>query len=82
MVDGSSDHQKAKGVNRNIVEKITGNEYKNVLLNNKCLRHSMNRIKSNDHRIRTYEISKSSLSCFDDNIYTQNNGYNRLALCY
>ena len=42
----------------------------------------MNRIKSNDHRIRTYEISKSSLSCFDDNIYTQNNGYNRLALCY
>ena len=82
MVDGNSDHQKAKGVNRNVVEKITGNEYKNVLRNNKCLIHSMNIIKSKDHRIRNYEINKSSLSCFDGNIYTQNNGYNRLAHCY
>ena len=43
--------EKVKGVNRNGIEKITHNEYKDVLLNNKCLRHSMNRIHSKDHRI-------------------------------
>ena len=36
------------------------NEYKGVLLNNKCLRHSMNRIQSKSHRIGTYEINKIS----------------------
>ena len=40
-----------------------------VLLNNKCLRHSMNRIQNKVHRIGTYEINKTSLSCFDDKIY-------------
>ena len=52
------------------------------MLNNKCIRHSMNRIQSKDHRIGTYEINKISLSCFDDKIYIQNNGYDGLALDY
>ena len=44
LVDDSSEHKKAKGVNKNVVTTISHNEYKYVLLNNKCLRHSMNRI--------------------------------------
>ena len=40
----------------------------------------MNRIQSEDHRIRTYEINQISLSCFDDKMYTQKNGYGGLAL--
>ena len=40
----------------------------------------MNKIQSKDHRVGTYEIKKISLSCFDDNIYIRNNGYNGLAL--
>ena len=56
------------------------NEYKYVLLNDKCLRHSMNRIQSKDHRIGTYEINKISLSCFNDKIYIQNNGYDDLII--
>ena len=40
----------------------------------------MNRIRSKDHRIGTYEINKISLSCFDDKIYIQKNGYDRLPL--
>ena len=40
----------------------------------------MNRIQSKVHSIETYEINKISLSCFDDKIYIQNNGYDRLAL--
>ena len=63
-----SEHKKVKGVNKNIVPKIIGNEYKYVLLNNQCIRHSINGIQSKDHRIGTYEINKFSLSCFDDKI--------------
>ena len=40
----------------------------------------MNRMQSKDHRIGTYEINKISLSCFDDKLYIQNNGYDGLAL--
>ena len=42
----------------------------------------MNRNKSQDHRIGTYETNKISLSRFDDKIYIQNNGYHGLALGY
>ena len=68
LVD-NSEHKKAKGVNRNVVATISHNEYKDVLFNNKCLRHSMNRIQSKDHTIGTYEINKISLFCFDDRKY-------------
>ena len=57
LVD-NSEHKEAKGVNRNVVATISHNEYKDVLLNNKCIRHSMNRIKTKDHRTGTYEITK------------------------
>ena len=69
LVDDNSEHNKAKRVNRNFAAKISHNEYKDVLLNNKCLRHSMNIIQSKDQRIGTYEICKISSSCFDDNLY-------------
>ena len=69
-------------MNKNVVATISHNEYKDVLLNNKCLRHSMNRMQSKNHRIGTYEISKICLSCFDDKIYILHNGYDGLALCY
>ena len=51
-------------------------------MNNKCIRHSVNRILSEDHRIGKNEINKISLSCFDDKIYIQNNEYDGLALGY
>ena len=61
---------------------ISHNEYKDILLNNKCMRHSMNKIQSKDHRTETYKINKIFLSCFDINIYIQCNGYDELALAY
>ena len=82
LVDDSSEHKKAKGVNKNVVATINYGKYKDVLLNKKCLRHSMNRIQSKNQRVRTYEINKISLSCFDDKIDIQNNGYNGLVLGY
>ena len=59
LVDKSK-HGIAKDVNKNVVATISHNEYKDVLLNNKCRRHSMNRIQSKDHRIGIYEITKIS----------------------
>ena len=35
MVDDSSEHKKAKGVNRNVVATVSPGEYKNVLQNKK-----------------------------------------------
>ena len=51
LVESNSEQKKANDVNRNVVAKKSHNKYKNVLLNNKCLRHSMNRTKSKDHGI-------------------------------
>ena len=76
----NSEHKKLKSVSINIVATISRNEH--ILLNNKLIRHLMNRIQSKDHRIGTYGINKISLSCFDDKIYIQNNRYDRLALGY
>ena len=46
LVDNNQ-HKKAKGVNRNVVATISHNEYKDALLNKKCLRHHpIDRIRS------------------------------------
>ena len=45
---------------KKVVAKIGHNEYKDVMLNNKCIRHSMNRIQSKNHRIETSEFNKAS----------------------
>ena len=58
LVDDNSEHKKAKGMNWNVIAVITHIEYKDVLLNNKCLRHWINRIQSQNHRIGTYWIKK------------------------
>ena len=72
LVDDNSERKKAKDVNKNVVARISHNECKGLLLNNKSVRHSMNRIQSKDHRIRTYKINEISLSCFHDKIYIEN----------
>ena len=58
LVDDNSERKKAKGINKTFVITISHNIYKDVLVKRKCLRHSINRIQRNDHRIGTYEIKK------------------------
>ena len=82
FVNDNSEYKKAKDMDRNVVATISHNEYKDVLLNKKCLRHLMNTIQSKDPKMGAYEINKISLSCFDDNIYIQNNRCDGLALGY
>ena len=43
IVEDNSEHKKSK-INKNIFPKRILSEYKDVLLNDKCLRHSINRI--------------------------------------
>ena len=38
LVEKDNKHKKAKGVDRNVVATISHNEYKDILLNNKCIR--------------------------------------------
>ena len=82
LVDDNNEHKKATRVNINVVVTISHNECKNVMLDDKCVRHTKNRIQSKDWRIGTYEINKISLFGFDDKIHIRNNGYNGLALGY
>ena len=50
LVDNNSEHKKAKDVIRNVVATIIHKKYKDVLLNNKYLKQSVNWIKSKDHK--------------------------------
>ena len=56
LADDNSEHKKEKGVNINVVTTISYNKYKDVLLNNICLRHFMNRIQSKDYRTGTFNV--------------------------
>ena len=58
LIDDNSEPKKAKVLNNNVAPTISHSEYNDVLLNNKCLRHSMNRIHSKGHKIGTYETNK------------------------
>ena len=81
LVD-NSEHRNANGVNRNVVPRISHNEYKDVLLDNTYVRHSLNRIQSKGHTIGTYKINKISLFCFADKMYIQSNEYDGISLGY
>ena len=41
------------------------NKFKDILFNEKIIRHKMKRIQSKKQKLGTYEIDKISLSCFD-----------------
>ena len=61
LADDSSEHEKAKCVNKSIDATITHGECKDVLWKNKCLGHLMNRIRNKNRKIGTCEINKVSL---------------------
>ena len=44
-------------------------KFKDVLFNEKIIRHKMKRIQSKKYKLGTYEINRISLSCFDNKRY-------------
>ena len=56
--------KKGKGVNKYVVENTRHKEFVDILFNKKIMRHKMKGIQSNLHRIGTYVVCKTCLSCF------------------
>ena len=49
-------------------------KFKDVLFNEKIIRHKMKRIQSKKHKLGTYEIDEISFSCFDNKRYVLDDG--------
>ena len=68
---------------KNIIQQVNiateFNKFKDVLFNEKIIRHKMKRIQSKKHKLGTYEIDKISLSCFDNKRYVLDDGVYTLA---
>ena len=60
-IDGK-EYNTAKGVS--IATEF--DKFKDVLFNEKIIRHKMKRIQSKKYKLGTYEINRISLSCFDN----------------
>ena len=56
-------------VNNFVIKSIKHVEHIYVLFNKTEVRHNMKNIQSKFHIIRTYDVSKIPLSCFDDKRY-------------
>ena len=73
--DNKKGGKTAKGIKKNIIKNtIKHEDYKNVLLENKQIHHTMKTIRSINHQLGSYDINKVSLSCFDDKRYISNDG--------
>ena len=59
------EHNTAKGVS--IATEF--DKFEDVLFNKRIIKHKMKRIQSKKHKLGTYEIDKTSLSCFEDKRY-------------
>ena len=78
--DNNKGGKTAKGIKKNIINNnIKHIDYKNVLLENRQIQHTMKTIRSSNHQLGSYEINKISLSCFDDKRYILTNGIESLA---
>ena len=64
---------------KEVNKKLRYKEFVRVLYNKKLMRYNMKRIQNKLHRIRTYDVCKISMSCFDDKRYVLDNGVNTLA---
>ena len=58
---------------------IEFNKYKDILFYKEVIRHKMRRIRSKNIKNGTYELNKTSLSCFDDKRYILDDGIYTLA---
>ena len=59
-----------KGISKNVVKRdIDHKDYLSVLQNNTIVKHKVKTIRSDHHVVSSYEINKTSLSCFDDKRY-------------
>ena len=78
--EDKEEEKKLKGIKKNVVEQnIKQQDYLNTLFNMKQMHHKMKTIRSQNHLIRSYEINKVSLSCYDDKRYILEDGIHSYA---
>ena len=75
LSDDGKKSSTAKGVN--IATEF--NELRETLFNNKIMKQKMKRIQGKNQKLVIYEISKISLSVFDDKRFVLNDGIHTLA---
>ena len=65
----------AKGVKKYVIKnKLTHDDFMNVISEKKQLRHNINTMRSVKHQLGTYECRKVTLSCFDDKRHLTEDG--------
>ena len=67
LVSNSSEYKEGKAANKNVAAKISHNEYKDVLLNKKYLRHLVNK------KVKIIKSTIFFLPCFADKFFLLNN---------
>ena len=67
LVSNSSEYKEGKAANKNVAAKISHNEYKDVLLNKKYLRHLVNK------KVKIIKSTIFFLPCFADKLFLLNN---------
>ena len=73
--DNEKGGKTAKGIKKNVIKNnIRYEDYERTLLNEEQMHHKMKTIRSQRHKLSSYEINKVSLSCFDDKHYIHDNG--------
>ena len=78
--DDIKNNKKAKGITKTVTKKqLTHDHYLACLYNTTISKHKINAIRSNNHQLSTYEINKTSLSCYDDKRYILDDGISSLA---
>ena len=67
LVDGDTEHKKAKGTKKSVIKRgLMLENYKDCLFNNETILKSQQRFKSDYHNVYTKQINKIALSSNDD----------------
>ena len=66
--------RRVKALKKDVKRDIDHEDYLACLQNNTIEKHKMNKIGSDHHVVSSYEINKTSLSCFDDKRYILDDG--------
>ena len=83
LMDNGKNNKTCKRVKKDVIKKnISHSNYEDVLFNNKQILHKMKTIRSDHHRLSSYQLNKKSLSCFDDKRYILEDGITSYAFGY
>ena len=69
VIINNEEIKNTKGVYNNVVKNLRHKEYVDALFKRNLIRHKMIWIQSKLQKIGTYDVCKTSLSCFDDKRY-------------